>query len=244
AGSGRRAMVRAVVGLLALMAAAAWLGPASSLVGALAAAGLLLHVSVGRYLPAAAVLGAGLLHMLVLMAPNPWASFVWPVLLAVTHVVASESAILLVGRQRGRLSSETGWAICIGWGFLSLLLVSLMRSGQSAQAAHLAWVWVGPAAAVAGFVLLSVVLLQDLGDGGQPGRWTAHRFTWLARLWLILYNATWLLSARRVTPGIAVLGLLLIALAARPALARLKLLLEPARARLPAEPETMPGGRL
>lgn len=111
--------------------------------------------------------------------------------------------------------------------------VTLNMDAGVIKPADLTWVWVGPAAAVLGFLLVtgwtlarnadeSVVLPNRMKSRRQErfvvilGLGRARRFRRLSVGWLIVYDAAWLWSAGLWWQGATVLGLLaLVILAAR-----------------------------
>ncbi|MEO1236863.1 MAG: UbiA family prenyltransferase, partial [Planctomycetota bacterium] len=86
--SPQAATAAAVAGLLVAVLAAGTLGPTSFRLAVLVGAGVLFYNLMGRFVPAIGVVTQALLFALAMAIPNPHASFAWPSLLAMTHVVA------------------------------------------------------------------------------------------------------------------------------------------------------------
>ncbi|HEX7008478.1 MAG TPA: hypothetical protein VF184_00760 [Phycisphaeraceae bacterium] len=220
----------ALLGLLIAIAASLWLGQVSTLLVLLTAAGMLFYQLAGRFFPAVTVLGWGLAQVLLMLIPNPELSLTWPVLLAMTHAVGCALVGHVLGARRPKLTASDGWIICLGWMFLSLLLAGLMRrsepAGWWAAAAQAHTLGLGPLVAVVGLGPAAVWALHRSHIAGEP-RWArAARFARLGVLWLILYDASWLISASLWRQAAVLTGLLILAAAARPILTAARQALE------------------
>lgn len=229
------AAVVAVGALLVAVLSAGALGPTSLKLAVLLGAGVLFFNVAGRFVPAVGIVTLGLLQGLALALPNPLASFAWPVLLTMTHVMGCGLVRHHLENKRPRLRPRDVWGVLLGWGFWSLtvlLLINFRRPPGSppgsapgiSETISLTWVWVGPAAAVLGFFLVSWWTLRRKPPGGPAGeqlpsilgRGRSQRFRRLSVGWLMVYDAAWLASAGLWWQGLSVLGLLgLVVLAAR-----------------------------
>ena len=205
----RAAFGLAMAGLLASLGAAVALGPVSIML-ALAAAGAIVFYNVaGRFVPAVGIVTLGLVVGLLVVIPNPRLAFAWPILLTMTHVIASATLRYWLAGKRPRLSPIDAWGICMGWAFWILVVLVLTRvRAKGVSHEPLDAVWVGPTLAAVGFVLLTWLLLGPSALIPHARRGTAARFTRLATAWLILFNSSWLLSAGLWWQGIVLLFLL------------------------------------
>ena len=194
---GGRAAGVLVVTMLGLgVGCAAVLGSAPFAVAALLAAVIVFYNLVGRFLPAVGIVTLGLLHALGMGVPNPAAAFAWPVLLTLTHVLAAGVARHRLDNRRPRLRGVDLAGVLLGWGFWSLGLLTLIRHrGGWTLGPDLRWAWVGPTLAVAVFVLLAAWLTRHRRASASARRRAAARFRRLSVLWLVVYDAAWLLSA-------------------------------------------------
>ena len=202
-GRGRRRAGLTAAGL----GAAAALGAAGALSGAslaLAAGGVFLigvHHVVGRYVPAVGAAVAATLTGVVLLMANPPMTYVWPVLLAMTHVLACRLVSWGLGTRRPRLSVRGTIAAATVVALWSLALVSITtarRVGIEAPEAALPlrrWAWLGPA--IAAGVMLAAGVIHVGRRGGSDGRRPRTRAAGeAARAWhwrgLMLYDLGWL----------------------------------------------------
>ncbi len=203
---GGRAAGVLVVAMLGLgVGCAAVLGFASAAVAALLAAAIVFYNLVGRFLPAVGIVTLGLLHALGMGVPNPAAAFAWPVLLTLTHVLAAGVARHRLEDRRPRLRGVDLAGVLLGWGFWSLGLLTLIRHrGGWTLGPDLRWAWVGPTLAVVVFVLLAAWLTRHRRVSASARRRAAARFRRLSMLWLVVYDAAWLLSAALIWQTAAV----------------------------------------
>ncbi|MFW6058649.1 MAG: hypothetical protein ACODAQ_00620 [Phycisphaeraceae bacterium] len=211
AGCLRGCFVTLVVGVggttLGLVAAGT-LGPASGLLAAATAAGMVFYPLAGRFFPAVAVVGTGLWHALVMAVPNPLLGFAWPVVLNLTHVIGVSAITRVHGFDRPRLTARGGWGVCLGWVFLSLLLVGGMTARGTGAVPGVGgdvgrWIWLPPAVVAAVFVAALGVALR----GGDGRREAARRLGRIGTRWLILYDAAWLIGAGLWWPAATVVAL-------------------------------------
>ena len=197
------------------LASAAMLSGQSALLAGAAALGVVGYPVAGRFFPAVAVVGTGLWHALVMAIAVPAVEFAWPVLLNLTHAIVVATAARVYGLERPGLTVRGGWGVCLGWAFLALLLAGGMTArgtavpvGASGAVDAGRWLWLGPATAVAVLAGLIVWLVDDRRLARPAARRrAARRLGRVATRWLIVYNASWLLAAGLIWPGLVVLGL-------------------------------------
>ena len=203
---GRSAGVLAVALLGTGVGCAAVIGIGSAAVAALLAGIIVFYNLLGRFLPAVGIVTLGLLHGLGMGLPNPAAAFAWPVLLALTHVMLTGVVRHRLEDRRPRLRGIDLAGVSMGWGFWSLGVLTLIRHrGGWGLDPGLHGVWIGPTAAVVLFVGLAWWLTQHRGEGPARRR-AASRFRRLSVLWLVVYDAAWLVSAGLTEAAAAVVG--------------------------------------
>ncbi len=205
----RTAIGLAMTGLLAALGASVAFGPIS-VVLALAAAGAIVFYNVaGRFMPAVGVVTLGLVIGVTVVIPNPRLAFAWPILLTMTHVIAAATLRYHLAGKRPRLTPIEGWGICIGWAFWVMVVLVLIRV-RSDGLIHegLGAVWIGPTITAITFGLLTWLMLGPSALTPRASRGTAARFARLATTWLIVFDASWLLSAGLWWQGLVVLVLI------------------------------------
>jgi 4-hydroxybenzoate polyprenyltransferase len=202
------AISAAMLGMLVGLAAAVPLGKMSMVMALLVAAGMLFYNLTGRFVPAVGIVSLGLITAASMLLPNPRPVLVWPIVLAMTHVMAAASLRHYLAGKRPRLSAIDGWGLCIGWAFWTLLLVGLISnhqpggwpppapgSGGLGVAGLIRSFWAGPVVAIFGFVIVSWLTLRGRMAQVRSRRDAGRSFARLSALWLIIYNAAWLFSA-------------------------------------------------
>lgn len=219
----RSATAVAVGALLVAVFAAGCLGVTSFRLAVLLAAGVLFYNFAGRFVPAVGIVTLGLLHGLAMALPNPDAGFAWPVWLTMSHVMGCGLVRHHMENKRPRLRPRDVWGVMLGWGFWSLMVLLLIGARRETSEAMVGGgVWIGPATAVVGFLLLAGWVLRA-GQSDRPPRLItvlgvarARRFRRLSVGWLLVYDAAWLWSLGYWWQGFTVFGLLaLVVLAAR-----------------------------
>src|SRR6185369_14582649 len=101
----------------------------------LAAAAILFFNAIGKFLPVLGILMLGLIRGLIMFIPNPKLGFGWPVLLAVTHVLAYWAVAYKLEGRRPHVHAQEWWLLVFGWAFGALVLVGWM-SLHDALIAH------------------------------------------------------------------------------------------------------------
>ncbi|MEO0587892.1 MAG: hypothetical protein AAF078_09650 [Planctomycetota bacterium] len=137
---------------------AAWdgsgVGEASAWVAALAALGGVFYAGFARFVPAIGVISLGLVVGASMAVPAPTQVPVWPVLLAMTHVIACAAGRAAL-RPRPRWSAAHTVATLAGWCFWSLVWLGVAPwRGDVAQTPAVS---VAIAAAIAAIFVLGVL---------------------------------------------------------------------------------------
>lgn len=192
----RAALGFAMAGLLAALGAAVAFGPVSVVLALVAAGAIVFYNVAGRFVPAVGVVTLGLIVGVTMVIPNPRLAFAWPILLTMTYIIASATLRYWLAGKRPRLTPINGWGICVGWAFWILVVLVLIRVRSDGVTHHgLGAVWIGPAIATAVFALLTWLMLGPASLAPRARRDAAARFTRLATAWLIVFDASWLVSA-------------------------------------------------
>ncbi len=207
----RAALTWSLAGLLAALGASVALGPVSVVLALVTAGAMVFYNLAGRFVPAVGLVTLGLVIALMMVIPNPRLAFAWPILLTLTHVIAVGTVRYWLAGKRPRLTPINGWGICVGWAFWILVVLALIKvRGGGAMRHELGLIWIGPAVATGGFCLLTWLMLGPSAMAPRARRATAVRFTKLATAWLIVFNASWLLSAGLWWQTAVVLALLIV----------------------------------
>ena len=167
----------------------------------------------GRFVPAVGIVTLGLIVGVTTLIPNPKLAFAWPILLMMSHTMASATLRHWLAVKRPALSANNGWGIIVGWVFWSLVVLMMIRArGEGIEYEGIQLIWIGPAVAALLFGLILWLILGPSTLHPRARRATARRFTRLATLWLIVFNAGWLLSAGLWWQGLILLALLPVSL--------------------------------
>ncbi|MEM6334687.1 MAG: hypothetical protein AAF823_15245 [Planctomycetota bacterium] len=174
-------MVTSVAALLGGVLSASAVSEASAWVAALAALGGVFYAGFARFVPAIGVISLGLVVGASMAMPDPRQAPVWPVLLAMSHVIgcaASRAAM----QPRPRWSSAHTVATLAGWSFWSLVWLGVTP-------------WRGEVidtAAASAALATAVAAAFGVGVLATRGRWVQGIGPALA---LHGYAAAWLLGA-------------------------------------------------
>ncbi|HBS27886.1 MAG TPA: hypothetical protein DEB06_00195 [Phycisphaerales bacterium] len=191
--------------LLTAMLGSVLLGLGAVLMALLTAATVLFYNAVARYVPSFGLVALGLIYGAHMMTPNPYLSFVWPVLLVMAHSLLVGAVTHRLARKRPALTWRVLLVACAGGLFWSgvLLYVGFMRSG--------AWWpdWVPLYAAVAPLLLaLGFVAYAWHKARLTPDRVrAADKVRRYGAVWVSLYAVAWMLGAGHLRSG-AILGAL------------------------------------
>lgn len=187
--STKTAMAIALLALLAAVGASVALGPLSTVGCVIAAALIVFYDAFGKHLPGVGIVTLGMIRAVHMLIANPALGLLWPVWLTMTHVVAISAAAHRLENKRPRLATRNVWIIVGGWMFASFAMAMWM-SRRGGLMPPTGWVWIGPAVAVVAFLIvaMSTVERHDPKTAGQ--RLIKHGL-----IWLIVYDAAWLMSA-------------------------------------------------
>jgi UbiA prenyltransferase family len=205
----RAAFGLAMAGLLAALAAAVAFGPLSIILALVAAGAIVFYNFAGRFVPAVGIITLGLVIGITALIPNPRLAFAWPILLMMTHTIAAATVRHWLAGKRPVLTPVNGWGILVGWVFWSLVVLMLIRvRDEGIEHEGVGLIWIGPTIAAAVFSLITWLILGPSTLAPSARRGTAARFTKLTTVWLIVFNASWLMSAGLWWQGLIVLSLL------------------------------------
>lgn len=202
----------AVLCLLASVLAALLMGLSSAVICVITAMAVLFYNTTAKFIPAAGLLVLGLARAGNMFIASPGVLFAWPILLTMTHVVVCGTVAYLLEGKRPRLHTRDWSWIIGGWVFWTLALVGLMgwRDDVAVSAAHThAWLWVGPVLAVIVFFGVTTWRLHGRMKSLRSRRAAGADFMRLAMLWLMVYDAVWMLSAGQWLPGLLLLTMFL-----------------------------------
>ncbi len=190
----RGAVSLAVIGLLVALLGAVLLGLLPAVLCLLAAFGLVFYSAMGKYLPGVGVLTLGLVRVVMMLLAHPQAIYLWPIWLALTHLLITTSIAHRLEGKRPRLEGGHWWVITVGWLFISLLMIGWMRwhEVRSLVSDYNLWLW--PMVFIVVFALITLKGVRQVrpmrekrGMGRRYGRW--------GLIWLIFYDAGWLVGA-------------------------------------------------
>lgn len=212
------AVLVAILCLIAAVAASVFLGRESVLLCLVAAGATLFYNAFGKFFPAVGITTLALIWALGMAIPNPQMIFAWPVWLTFTHVMGCTLAVHVLEGKRPRLRAPEWLGVCGSWTFWTFVLMLWMntRSGYIGfGGTGRPGLWAGPLLAVGGFLIAGWFSLHDRMRPLRSRRAAGADLRTLAIVWLIAFNAGWLLSAGATLPGLFMLGLFGLAVASR-----------------------------
>jgi hypothetical protein len=215
----RTATSAAAGGLVLAVACAAGFGLRSVALVLLLGTGVIFYNLAARFVPAVGIVTLGLVQAMAMAIPNPTAGFAWPVLLTLTHVMATGLVHRVVSRdppppEAGRRRAREVWGVLLGWGFWCLVVLVLIRQRGGGEVAVPASTWVGPGLAVLAYTGWAWRTARQARRGRETQRpAAARRLRRGGVIWLMVYDTAWLASAGRWGPAAAVGTLLAVALA-------------------------------
>lgn len=199
------ALMTALVALLIAVAASVPLGMMPALF-CLGCAGLIVLYDGGlKYVPGVGLLLLGLIRAANMLIADPGLAYIWPVWLTFSHVVGLSGLAYVLERKRPPMNAGHAMTLIIGYAFWSLAMIGWM--GQRATMPEVGLAWLGPAGAVAAFLLVGrwqVVRAESAHAAGQTLMRTGL-------IWLIVYDLAWLAAVGQ--PGYAAVHLALLAAA-------------------------------
>lgn len=196
------------VTLLTAVLGSVLLGLGGVLMGLLTAATILFYNGVARFVPSVGLVALGLIYGAHMMTPNPYLSFVWPVLLVMAHSLLVGAATHMLARKRPALTPRILVAAGAGWVFWSgvLLYVGYLRTDAwwpSWVPLHAA---VAPALLALGFVAYAWHKARVTKDRARA----AEKIRRYGSLWVVLYAVAWMLGTGHLRSA-AILGALALA---------------------------------
>lgn len=196
--------------LLVAALGAVVLGLGAVLMALLTAATVLFYNAVARFVPSVGLVSLGLIYGAHMMTPNPYLSFVWPVLLVMAHSLLVGAATHMLARKRPALTWRILLAAGAGWAFWSgvLLYVGIIRTGAwwpSWVPLHAA---IAPALLALGFVAYAWHKARVTRDRARA----AEKIRRYGSLWVVLYAIAWMLGtghlrSAAILSALAVAGL-------------------------------------
>ena len=209
----RTALILSVLGLVAALGAAVNLGKTSAMVCLVAAVMALVYNTTAKFIPPAGIIMLGLIRVLNMFVPNPWAEFVWPIWFAMSHVMICTTFAYVIEGRRPRFRNWDWWVLCVGWLVLTLLLVSRMawRNPGSPGLLHdrpRLWLW--PLLAAGLLAIVSTYMMRQTMARTKSRRWAGRTFLRFSMLWMVLYDAAWLAGARVWSGAATLLALFLV----------------------------------
>lgn len=170
----------------------------------------------GKYLVPLGLLSLGLIRFFHATIAAPSLPVLWHPLLLMNHVTIISTVAYHWEQKRPALRPAHWWSVMLGLLGLNLLAVGLVlwrRShvpGQSvAQMLSISPALAGPAAAAAAFVVLAIWIYRHSANPRDAGQGLMLS----GLLWLIVYDATFVIGYAGLTAGLLVLLLLPVAYA-------------------------------
>ncbi|MDH3583988.1 MAG: UbiA family prenyltransferase [Phycisphaerae bacterium] len=198
------ALALGIAALLLALAATLPLGRTSTLTALICAALILLYDAAGKHVPALGLLLLGIIRAVHMLIADPSLAFCWPVWLTLSHVVALSTICYRLEDKRPALSPRAGWLVLGSWAFMTMGMVAWMSHVDGLWFPRAPWIWLAPTAAALLFLAFAARLLHR----AKAARSAGGGLMKLGLLWLIVYDAAWLLGAGLWTQA-AVVGALL-----------------------------------
>ncbi|WP_432797825.1 UbiA family prenyltransferase [Poriferisphaera sp. WC338] len=212
----RIAIVAMVLSMICAMAASVWLGKLNTVVTLLAIGGIMFYNLTGRFMPAVGIVSLGLITSLMMLIPDPRPEYGWPVILAMTHVMACSGIRHWLAGKRPRITTKDGFGICMGWLFWTLVIVGILRPHDNqlaTQEGYMLRLLSGPVLALIVFGVIAMIMIARVEKSNmQTRRRVGKIFSRLSGLWLIVYSVSWLIGLGLWWQAGFVLGLLVVAI--------------------------------
>ncbi|MCA9279608.1 MAG: hypothetical protein H6815_10355 [Phycisphaeraceae bacterium] len=189
-------------------------GPASVVLTALIAAGILLFNLTLRFIPALGLLTLALIHAVHMLVPNMKLVFVWPLLLVFTHVTAVAWIQHLVANKLPSISKRAMAFTVLGWTIVGIGIVGLFtyRAEELANDTFFLPAWVNPLAIVFPMLLAAafpIFVIRKIKQHGYTKR-AAEKIGRYGSIWMSLYGCACLLGQGAYKPAL-ILGSLTLA---------------------------------
>jgi 4-hydroxybenzoate polyprenyltransferase len=202
----------ALLSLLVAILGAIFLPKLSMLLCLVTAAAVLFFNMTGKFLPPVGIILFGLIWAGNMVIPNPTLGYAWPVFLTITHVIACSAVAYILEAKRPLILGPDWWGLILGWVFWALIIVGWMFWQNTLALPQHPLIWVGPAAMVGLFLLVSWLLLRRHMNSPARRRRAGARFSQVSVAWLILYNAGWLFGAGMNGPALLMIGVFIAAM--------------------------------
>ncbi len=189
------AITLALVSVLGAIGAATFLGEHSTFMCVFTAGAILFFNVFGKFLPATGIISMALIRAMLMFIAVPKLGYAWPVCLAMGHVMVCSAVAYVMEGRRPRLHGFELAQVVAGSLFWTTLLVMFMgwRGTLVLHAYPKLWVW--PFAALVVFGVGATAFLYQHAGNFRTRRQAAHQFLRISTLWLILYDAGWMLGA-------------------------------------------------
>ncbi|MBI1367273.1 MAG: hypothetical protein GC162_01320 [Planctomycetes bacterium] len=234
--SQRGGIAISVGALLLAIAGSVPLGPMSTMLCLICAALALFYNGLGKHLGGVGIVTLGLIRGVHMFIANPGLAYVWPVWLTMTHVIGISAAAHRLEGKRPMLVGPQVWITVGGWAFVTVAMIAWMNGHHTLGAPGRPWMWVGPTAAAGVFVLMALRLGRQSDTPAAAGRTLMRR----GLLWLMVYDAAWLLSDGLWWQAGVMVGLLIAAVLSMRAMVQLKALVEPVKIRSGRKDQVQP----
>ena len=184
------AIAIAIGALLVAVAGSVPLGAISTMLCLLSAALILFYDTVGKNLAGTGVVTLGLIRAMNMLNAAPSLGYVWPIWLTMSHVIGLSAAGYRLEGKRPLLEGRSVWVVVGGWALGTVGLLVWMDHRGVAGPDGGAWLWVGPLVAAVLFIIIAMRTVR-----GAPSRRTGGGLLMKrGLLWLIVYDAAWLLG--------------------------------------------------
>lgn len=212
----------AIGALLMAIAASLPLGNRSTILCLATAALVLFYNGPAKRISGLGVLTLGFIRAGHMLIANPDLPYVWPVWLTMTHVIGLSALCHRLEDKRPTLSGGHVWLVTLGWAFVSLIMIEWI-SRDAVELDGLAWAWIGPTVLALLFVVYAVIICRKRHPSQSAGMTLMKH----GLVWLIAYDAAWLLGAGLWKQSIVIIVMLPASWLFMAAIRALKLLAQP-----------------
>lgn len=181
------------------------LGPTAVAMCLATAAAVLLFDAAAKHLPSFGLVLVSLIYALHMLIPNAQTGFLWPVLLAMTHMIVVGAVTHRLLDRRPALTAPALAAAGVGWAFWAaiLLVLQVRRAGGLWPADVPLGALLAPALLLVGFAVLAWRKSRSASSRTRA----AEKIQRYGSLWLVLYAAAWLFGAGEPVGGWILAGL-------------------------------------
>lgn len=186
------ALALSLVALLVAIGCSLAMGIDHAIIALLTASIIVFYNVIGKFFPAMGLISLCLIRGGNMLLVEPQMVFYWPIWLTMTHVLALSGLCYRLEGKRPRMAERDLWIISIAWALWSLVMVAWMTHLEPQFAMQHPWLWVGPIMAAVAFLILVQVRLRWRHD---ELRHAGRAIMRIGLLWLIVYDAMWMVSA-------------------------------------------------